>query len=232
VHPAEALLFYTVATGVLTLLTGVATRNPVKMFMVLILMGALPPLVLKFLGKRRKRVFQGQLADTLQLLAGSLKAGYSLMQGVAAVSEEIEGPMGKELRRVVIESRLGRPLEDSLNEAAARMESADFAWVVMAINIQREVGGNLAELLMSVADTMIQRERLRRDVKALTAEGRVSAVVIGILPIALGFAMFSINPTYVKVLFTDRLGRMLAVGSVLLAAVGFWWMKKTIEVEI
>jgi tight adherence protein B len=232
VHPAEALLFYVVATGVLTALTGVATRNPVKMFMVLILMGALPPLILKFLGKRRKRVFQGQLADTLQLLAGSLKAGYSLMQGVAAVSEEIDGPMGKELRRVVIESRLGRPLEDSLNEAAARMESADFAWVVMAINIQREVGGNLAELLMSVADTMIQRERLRRDVKALTAEGRVSAVVIGILPIALGAAMFSINPTYVKVLFTDKLGRMLAVGSVLLAAVGFWWMKKTIEVEI
>ena len=232
VHPAEALLFYVTATGVLTALTGVATRNPVKMLMVLILMGALPPLILKFLGKRRKRVFQGQLADTLQLLAGSLKAGYSLMQGVAAVSEEIEGPMGKELRRVVIESRLGRPLEDSLNEAAERMESADFAWVVMAINIQREVGGNLAELLMSVADTMIQRERLRRDVKALTAEGRVSAVVIGILPIALGFAMFSINPTYVKVLFTDKLGRMLAVGSVLLAAVGFWWMKKTIEVEI
>src|SRR5258706_119274 len=103
VHPAEALLFYTVATGVLTALTGVATRNPLKMAMVLVLMAALPPFILKFLGKRRKRVFQGQLADTLQLLAGSLKAGYSLMHGVAAVSEEIEGPMGKELRRVVIE---------------------------------------------------------------------------------------------------------------------------------
>ena len=232
VHPAEALFFYTVSTAVLTALVGVVSRNVIVVLMVLALLTMLPPQILKFLGKRRRRKFQGQLPDTLQLLAGSLKAGYSMMQGVDAVSQEIKGPMGKELRRVVVESRLGRPLEDSLNDSADRMASPDFHWVVMAINIQREVGGNLAELLMTVADTMVQRERLRRDVKSLTAEGRVSAIVIGILPFALGAAMWVINPKYVKVLVTERLGQMLLAGSILLAGVGFWWMKKVIEVEV
>ena len=104
------------------------------------------------------------------------------MQGVEAVSQEVEDPMGSELRRVVTESRLGRPLEESLDGVAERMDSPDFAWAVMAIRIQREVGGNLSELLLTVADTMTQRERLRRDVAALTAEGRMSAIVLGLLP--------------------------------------------------
>ena len=102
----------------------------------------------------------------------------------------------------------------------------------MAINIQREVGGNLAELLMTVADTMIQRGRLRRDVKSLTAEGKISAIVIGILPPGLGATMWVINPKYVRPLITEGLGQALLIGSTLLAAVGFWWMKKVIEVEV
>ena len=120
--------------------------------------------------------------DTLQLLASTLRAGYSLMQGVEAVSQEVSEPMGRELRRVVTEARLGRPLEESMEGVAERMDSGDFAWAVMAIRIQREVGGNLAELLVTVADTMTERERLRRDVNALTAEGKVSAIVLGLLP--------------------------------------------------
>ena len=108
------------------------------------------------------------------------------MQGVEAVSQEVAEPMGRELRRVVTEARLGRPLEEALEGVADRMESGDFAWAVMAIRIQREVGGNLAELLVTVAETMTERERLRRDVDALTAEGKISAIVLGILPVGLG----------------------------------------------
>ena len=142
-----------------------------------------PPAFLNFLASRRKKKFTAQLPDTLQLLSGTLRAGYSMMQGVEAVSQEIDDPMGRELRRVVTEARLGRPLEESLDSSAERMASADFAWAVMAIRIQREVGGNLSELLMTVADTMTQRERLRRDISALTAEGRISAIVLAILPV-------------------------------------------------
>ena len=133
---------------------------------------------------------------------------------------------------MLAEARLGRSLEQSLDEMAGRMGSPDFAWAVMAIRIQREVGGNLAELLRTVAETMIARERLRRDVKSLTAEGRISAIVLGILPVGLGFAMYFINPGYMKVLFHDGMGQALLIGSIILAVGGFYWMKKMIEIEV
>ena len=154
------------------------------------------------------------------------------MQGVEAVSQEVSEPMGRELRRVVTEARLGRPLEEALDGVAARMESGDFAWAVMAIRIQREVGGNLAELLVTVAETMTERERLRRDVNALTAEGKVSAIVLGILPVGLGLFIYTANPGYMDPLFDQTIGKILLFGSILLAFVGFWWMKKTIEIDI
>jgi tight adherence protein B len=154
------------------------------------------------------------------------------MQGVEAVSQEVSEPMGHELRRVVTESRLGRPLEESLQASADRMQSADFQWAVMAIGIQREVGGNLAELLLTVGDTMTQRERLRRDVSALTAEGKISAIVLGLLPVGLGLAMWLMNPDYIAVLFDTTLGNILLGGAILLAGIGFYWMKKVIEIDI
>jgi tight adherence protein B len=181
---------------------------------------------------QRKRKFMSQLPDTLQLLAGSMRAGYSLMQGVDTVAQEVDDPMGRELRRVLAEARLGRVLEDSLEDMANRLGSADFEWAVMAIRIQREVGGNLAELLSTVAETMIARERLRREVRALTAEGRISALILGLLPVGLGVIMYGINPEYVKVLFNDGLGQVLLIGAAVLAIIGFYWMKKTIDIEI
>ena len=133
---------------------------------------------------------------------------------------------------MLTESRLGRPLEQSLDESAERMDSPDFAWAVMAIRIQREVGGNLSELLMTVAQTMTQRERLRRDVQTLTAEGRVSAYVLGILPIGLGFAMLALNPDYMDPLFETGLGNFLLISGVLMMIVGFIWINKLVKVEI
>jgi tight adherence protein B len=119
-----------------------------------------------------------------------------------------------------------------MEEMAERMGSRDFAWAVMAIRIQREVGGNLAELLSTVAETMIARERLRREVRALTAEGRISAIILGLMPIGLGLVMYSINRPYMDVLLHDSFGQILLIGSGLLAGAGFYWMKKTIEIDI
>jgi tight adherence protein B len=102
----------------------------------------------------------------------------------------------------------------------------------MAIRIQREVGGNLAELLVTVAETMTERERLRRDVNALTAEGKISAIVLGIMPVGLGGFIYSANPGYMDPLFEETAGKIMLVGSILLALFGFYWMKKTIEVDI
>jgi tight adherence protein B len=229
---AEALFFYAAVTAMITLLGLVITRNILGAAAICAIAAMLPPALVNMRASRRLKKFNAQLPDMLVLLSGTLRAGYSLMQGVEAVSREVEDPIGYELRRVVTESRLGRPLEEALEGAADRMGSADFSWAVMAIGIQREVGGNLAELLMTVADTMTQRERLRRDVAALTAEGKVSAAVLGILPLGLAAAMYVINPEYIGLLFSEKIGNMMLIGAGLLAGFGFWWMKKLVQVDV
>ncbi len=229
---AEALFFYASMVTVVALLSLVLTRSLIGTAIFTALAAIIPSATLNFKAKRRLKKFNNQLPDMLTLLSGTLRAGYSLMQGVEAVSREVEDPIGYELRRVVTESRLGRPLEEALEAAAERMGSADFSWAVMAIGIQREVGGNLAELLMTVAETMTARERLRRDVDALTAEGKVSAMVLGLLPLGLGAAMWVINPEYIGILVTEKVGNFLLGGAVMLAGFGFWWMKKLIEIDV
>lgn len=229
---AEALFFYAAMVGVTALLALVLTRSLMGTLIFTALAAMLPSAAVNFKAKRRLKKFNNQLPDMLSLLSGTLRAGYSLMQGIEAVSREVEDPIGYELRRVVTESRLGRPLEESMEAAAERMGSADFRWAVMAIGIQREVGGNLAELLMTVAETMTARERLRRDVDALTAEGKVSAIVLGLLPLGLGAAMWVINPEYIGILISEKIGNIMLGGAVLWAGFGFWWMKKLVQIDV
>ncbi|MBX3314758.1 MAG: type II secretion system F family protein [Actinobacteria bacterium] len=228
---AEALFFYVAALLVLGLgaMFGFGLAGGL---LVVLLLALVPPAALSFMASRRAKKFVSQLPDTLHLLSGSLRAGYSLMQGVEAVSQEVEEPMAKELRRVITEARLGREVEDAMDGVAERMQSPDFAWAVMAIRIQREVGGNLAELLNTVAETMVQRERLRREVAALTAEGKISAIILGALPVGLGFFMWLINPEYMKPLGTTGMGQVLLGMAIVSALVGFAWMKKTITIEM
>lgn len=228
---AEALFFY-VAAIVLIGIVSLILLPPMGALVLVLMAALIPPAVINYRAGRRKRRFQGQLPDMLQLLSGTLRAGYSLMQGVEAVSQEVTEPMGKELRRVVTESRLGRPLEEALDGVAARMGSPDFAWAVMAIRIQREVGGNLSELLLTVSDTMIARERLRRDVASLTAEGRMSAIVLGALPVGLGVVMFVINPEYMGKLFNTTLGNVLLGLAIVAMLIGFAWMRQIIKIDI
>ena len=229
---AEALTLYAVFVGVVFLGSIVLFRSPIKVLIFTVVGGLLPTAYVNFKISRRKKKFMNQLPDTLGLLAGTLKAGYSFMQGVEAVSQEVEDPMGVELRRVVSEAQLGRPVEDALESAAERMESEDFAWAVMAVKIQREVGGNLAELLLTVAETMTSRSRLRGEIKALTAEGRMSAIILGILPPGVGAVMYVLNREYMVVLFHESIGIAMLVAAVLSMAAGFAWMLKIINIKI
>ncbi len=186
----------------------------------------------QFKARRRIRAFEAQLPDMLQLLAGTLRAGYSLPQGLEAVSHEIAEPMGYELTRAMTEARLGREIEEALEGVATRLDSPDFAWAVMAISIQREVGGNLNELLMTVSDTMIARERLAGEVRALTAEGKLSAAILGGLPPGLGFVMWIMNPAYIETLFTSTLGKGFIVAGVISGGIGLAWMRKIITINV
>jgi tight adherence protein B len=201
--------------------------------LVFLIIGTLVPgFAVRVKASRRRKAFMGQLPDTLQLLSSTLKAGFSFMQGIEAVSKEIDEPMGGELRRIVTEAQLGRPMEDAMDASAERMNSPDFSWAVMAVKIQREVGGNLSELLLTVAETMTERERLRRDISSLTAEGKMSAIVLGALPILLGMAMWAMNPEYINILFTDSFGQVILGMSIFAVFAGFAWMRKIINIDI
>ena len=229
---AEAMTFYAIFVAGVFLLSALYFRRPLPILIFSGIGAMLPIAYVNFKISRRKKKFMNQLPDTLNLLAGTLKAGYSFMQGVEAVSQEVEDPMGVELRRVVSEAQLGRPVEDALESAAERMESEDFAWAVMAVKIQREVGGNLAELLLTVAETMTARSRLKGEIKALTAEGRMSAIILGILPPGVGAVMYVLNREYMIVLFHESIGIAMLVAAVLSMIAGFAWMLKIINFKI
>ena len=157
---------------------------------------------------RRRKAFNRGLPETLQLMSGSLAAGLSLAQSVDTIVREGPEPIAGEFKRVLVETRLGVTLEEALDGIAERFESKDFEWVVMAIRIQRQVGGNLAELLDTVAGTMREREYIRRQVAALAAEGKLSAYVLGGLPPLFLVYLLLTNRDYVMpaVHRADRLG--------------------------
>jgi tight adherence protein B len=228
----EAMFFYAVTVVLTVVLVGALSRNVIATLLLGVLAAMIPPAVVNFMATRKKKAFEALLPDTLQLLSSTLRAGYSMMQGVEAVSQEAAEPMGAELRRVVTEARLGRPLEEALDAVALRMDSKDFDWAVMAIRIQREVGGNLSELLLTVAETMTQRERLRRDISSLTAEGRISAYVLVALPVGLGGFLYLVNREYIGRLFDNTVGQLMLGGAVLMIGIGMAWMSKIIKIEV
>ena len=191
-----------------------------------------PWLYLGFRRSRRRKAFNSGLPDTLQLMSGSLAAGLSLAQSIDTIVREGSEPISSEFRRVLVETRLGVTLEDALEGVAERFDSKDFEWVVMAIKIQRQVGGNLAELLDTVAATMREREYVRRQVSALAAEGKLSAWVLGGLPPLFMLYLLLTNYDYVIVMFQTPLGWAMLAGAATILAVGVFWMSRLVKVEV
>lgn len=140
--------------------------------------------------------------------------------------------MAGEFNKALIESRLGFPIEDAMEGIAARMKSKDFAWVIMAVRIQREVGGNLAEVLTTVAATLRDRERVRRQVATLSAEGRLSAAILFALPVLFSVYLLLVRGSYIRVLYTDPIGLFLLIVMLLQLTVGFFWLRKVVRVEV
>lgn len=189
------------------------------------------PLFLKILTSRRRKKFVGQLGDTLQLMAGSLTAGYGLGQTLDSVAREADSPTAEEFSRVVMETRLGRSLEDALDAMSYRINAPDFDWVVDAIKIQSSVGGNLSEIIEQVGDTIRARTRIKRQVDALTAEGKISALVLFVLPFGLAGFIFMSNPTYIMPLFQSTMGYVLVGTAFTLLTLGGLWLRKLVNPE-
>jgi tight adherence protein B len=187
--------------------------------------------LLSILSGRRRTAFADQLDDTLTLLAGSLRAGHSLLRAVDAAGQELEPPTSVEFTRVVNETRLGRDLGDALQLTAIRMRSDDFQWVAQAVAINQEAGGNLSEVLDQAGTTIRERNQIRRQVKALSAEGRLSAIILLLLPIVVLLGLLVIRPSYFAGFFTNILG-ILAIGvAVILMTLGALWMRVMVRVK-
>lgn len=179
----------------------------------------------------RLRHFEEQLPDCLQMLSSSLRAGHGLLASLAAVAAESREPAAGELGRAVGECQLGLDVVDALSGVAARTGSEDFAWVVDAIAVQRELGGELAVLVDNVAGTVRERQRVRRQVRALSAEGRLSAVVLLVIPVALVVVLQVLNPQYLAVLTENAAGMTLLVGAAVLMVVGALWLRRITQVK-
>jgi tight adherence protein B len=180
---------------------------------------------------RRRAAFMAQLDDSLQLMAGSLRAGHSVLRALDAVSRDSESPTAEEFSRVVNETRVGRDVNEALAEVAERTGSEDFAWVVQAIAIHRDVGGNLAEVLDGVGTTIRERNDLRRQARVLSAEGRTSGVVLFTLPLAVSGLLAVVAPDYIGALVRSSVGMvMLAVAAALMAA-GALWLRSIVKVR-
>lgn len=218
-----------VGGGLLLLLLGGGRFAPALLGLLLGLGGPWAFLVVR--QGRREAAFLAQLPDTLQLLASSLKAGYSLPQAIDTVVRQGEPPIAAEFRRAMVENQLGVPMEDALERVAGRLRSNDFSWVVMAIRIQRDVGGNLAELLTTVADTLRERERLRRQVQVLSAEGRLSGIILGALPVVFALYLMVARPAYLRPMATP-VGLAMLAAAVVLLVVGAVWVAKIVRVEV
>lgn len=224
--PAKDLIVIVGAASLASFALGLVMGLPAMGALLALMCPVLGRMMLSMLADRRRRRFGTQLDEVLQMMAGSLRAGYSLPQAIGTIAQEAEAPMSQEFARVTNETRVGRSMMDSLNDVANRMRNEDFYWITQAIGINREVGGNLADVLDNVSKTIRERTAMKRQVAALAADGKLSAIILMLLPFAVALVLFVVNREYIMRLFAEPLGwGMLAAGAIMLAIGGFWLTK-------
>ncbi len=191
-----------------------------------------PRLILHVLKRRRDELFDVQLVDALMNISNSLRAGFSLTQALELVHREMPNPMSQEIRLVCQELRLGRPMEEALRNLHKRMPSADVDLMVTAISIVRDVGGNLTEVFDNIAHTIRERHRIEGKIRALTAQGRLQAIVVCLIPFLLGGAMYMIAGDLFRPMFTTAVGWALIGSCFVLIALGWLWIRKIVAIDV
>ncbi len=197
-----------------------------------VVMFSLPWIWLYFKRGRRLKKFASQLPDAMELVARALRAGHSLAAGLHVVAEEMPDPIAKEFRRVYEEQNLGIPLEEALNNMCTRVPNLDLRFFVTSVNIQRQTGGDLAEILDRIGHVIRERFKILGQVKALTAEGRLSGIVLIAMPIGLFFMMLYMKPDYIQLLWTDPMGVNMSIGAIVLMLIGSYAIKKIVDIKV
>lgn len=181
---------------------------------------------------KRMKAFNGQLGDALILIANSLRTGYSFMQAADMVAQEMRPPISTEFSRTVKEMNLGITMENSLENLAKRIDSDDLDLVLTAVLIQRQVGGNLSEVLDNIAKTIRERVRIRGEIRTLTAQGRISGVIVSLLPLGLGLVIYAMNPEYIRLLFVHPAGKLMLGVAVVGQMIGIMIIRRIVNIEV
>lgn len=192
----------------------------------------LPLLLVNVKKKSILKKIDQQLPDTVMLISNSLKAGYSFMQAVEVASKELPPPISMEFKQLLKEVNLGVNTDAALESLSNRVQSEDLKLVILAVLIQRQIGGNLSEILDNISDTIRARIKIKGEISVLTAQGRISGFIICLLPVGLGFAIFTLNPTYIMTFFTEPLGLMMLGLCVIMQAIGIYFIRKIIRIEV
>lgn len=229
----EYIFFHVLLTITAGLVAQLLTGGVWPISIAAVVLATVAPIVLvRGKADRRRNAFEAQLPDILNLVAGSLRSGWGVQQALDLVVDEIGEPARVEFRRAQAEIRLGMPLESALGRMAERLDSDDLRWTVAAISIQREVGGNLAEVLDTVARTIRERAELKRQVVALTADGRYSAIVLTALPFVILGMLLVVSTEYAMQLFNTTMGlTAISVGGLMLL-IGIVWLRRVTKVEV
>ena len=231
--PLGMFVLGTVGLALSGLLLSLSMRQTIVLALLFAaLLGAIPYVYLLWQKQRRLAMFERQLPEALELVSRALRAGHAFSVGLKMVGEEAADPIGKEFKRVFDEVSMGVALPQALENMAHRIDSVDLRFFITSVLVQRETGGNLAEIIDSLAGLIRQRFELQLRVKALSAEGRMSAVVLVGLPIVVGLVLFKMNPDYMGLLFTDPMGQKLfSVGSIMMV-VGAVVMKRMVAIKV
>jgi tight adherence protein B len=195
-------------------------------------LGAIVPYtIVRFRATARTRKLEEQLPDAIDLMGRAMRAGHPLSSGFKMVADELSEPMAGEFRQVFEEQRFGLPLDDSLLSLGGRVRISDMRILITASLIHRTVGGNLAEVLDNIAALVRERFKLRRQLRVVTAQGRMSGYVLGFLPLALGFAIWTLNPGYMAPIFEETVGHYMLFGAVVFQILGYLWIRKILDIE-
>ncbi|MHB9093461.1 MAG: type II secretion system F family protein [Eubacteriales bacterium] len=216
----------------LGLLLILITRNAILGWLGVVTGFILPRVLVKRTKLKRIQKFNSQIGDALVVISNSLRAGFSFLQAIELISREMPSPICDEFARTLREMNLGTPTEEALLNLITRIESEDLDLVITAVLIQRQVGGNLAEVLDGISHTIRERIRIKGEIKTLTAQGRISGIIVGALPLAIGLVLSVINPKYIGALFTNPVGWAMLITGAISMMIGIALIKKIVDIKV
>jgi tight adherence protein B len=228
----ELLVIKITSSTVLALLALAIFKNIIAAILVFIIVWNMPRVLIASRKKERIKLFDSQLSEGILVISNSLKAGHSFLQAVAVTAEETKDPFSKEFKKLLKEMTLGIDEEEALKNMLSRMESEDLRLIINAILIQKDVGGNLSEILDTIAETIRERQKIKNELKTLTAQGKLSGIIVVLIPIFLGLIFFVLNKEHMIVLFTTPLGLTMVVMAFISQIFGFLIIRKIVNIEM